>query len=174
MKLVKPVVHPTVGYILARGAGVGLLAVFVYALAFIVYAAVRSSFTVFATVNEDAGLFGTLIATWVSLSIPALTIALLLAPLAVVFGVIAALLIWGLSAAWNREHAPKKAVVIGSGTCALLAALLIVSLNLGFGLTWSQTVAETLTFWLALPLLVFVGAGGLASWELNRRLSIVI
>jgi hypothetical protein len=159
MKHTKSVAHPTVGYVVTRGAGVAFLAVFVYTLAF----------TMFATVNEGAGLFGTLIAIWIALSIPALTIALLLLPLAVLLGVVTVLLIWGISAACNREYAPNKAVSIGSGTCILIAMLLIVSLNQGLGLSWAPTVAEALTFWLVLPLLVYIVAGGLASWELNRR-----
>jgi hypothetical protein len=148
-----------------------MLAVVVYALAFMVYAVVRSSFTIVVTVNEDAGRLGTLLATWLSLIIPALTIALLIVPLAVLFGVVTALLIWGISAAWNREHAPTKAVAIGSGTCVVIAVVLIVVLSQGLGLRWTSTVAETLTFWLALPLVIYILAGGTAGWELNRRLA---
>jgi hypothetical protein len=170
MQHAKSGVRPTPGYVALRGARVGILAVLAYALAFMVYAVVRSSFTLFATVNQDAGLWGTLLASWVSLIIPALTIALLLFPLGALFGIVTALVIWGISAAWNREQAPNKAVAIGVGTCIVIAVLLVVLLNQGLGVTWTRTLAETLTFWLALPLLVYIAAGGAASWALNRRL----
>lgn len=102
--------------------------------------------------------------------IPALTIALLLFPLAALLGAVTALLIWGLSVAWNHEHAPDQALAIGAGTCLGITLLFIVVFFQGLGVTWTRTVAETLTFWVMLPLLVYIVAGGLASWALNRRL----
>lgn len=37
-----------------------------------------------------------------------------------------------------------------------------------FGLDWSPEIAETLTFWRVLPRVIYIVAGGAASWKLNQ------
>lgn len=170
MRRAEMAARPTPGRVALRGAGVAILAVAVYTLAFLGYAVVRSSATLLATVNEDAGLLATLAAVWVSLSVPALTIALLMCLLAAPLGAVSALAIWAASSAWNQQRAPGRALAIGAATCAALSALLVGLLVLGLGLAWTPTSAEALTFWLALPLLVYMIAGGAASWALNRNM----
>ena len=39
------------------------------------------------------------------------------------------------------------------------------------GVAWTPATAETLTFWLVLPLAVYVVVGGVASWRLGQRLA---
>jgi len=162
--------RPGLGRLAGRGAGAASLAVLAYTLAFLLYAFARSGLTLLATVNEAAGLPATLLATWISLSIAALAIALLVWPLAALVGAGTALLIGALCAAWNREHAPGRALAIGAGACAAPAALIALALAASAGPAWTSSLAETLGFWLGLPLLVYIAAGGLASLELNRRL----
>jgi hypothetical protein len=162
--------RPTFGSIAMRGAGVAVLANGAYTIIFVLYAVVRSSLTLLATTNESAGLAGTLLAVWASLLVPALAIALLLCPLVALLGVITALAIWGASTAWNRQRAPKRAIALGVAICAGVAALLIGLLAAGLGLSGTGRLAEALTFWVGLPLLAYIIAGGAASWELNRRM----
>src|SRR5579859_467211 len=165
-----PTSRPGLGWLAGRGAGAASLALLAYTLAFLLYAFTRSGLTLLATVNEAAGLPATLLATWVALSIAALTIALLVWPLAALVGAVTALLISALCAAWNREHVPGRALAIGAGACAAPAALIALALA-GVGPAWTPSLAETLGFWLGLPLLVYIATGGLASLELNRQLA---
>src|SRR5689334_15464958 len=151
--------RPTTGRVALRGAGVAILAVAGYTLAFLGYAGIRSSAALLATVNEDAGLIATLAAVWVSLSVPALTIALLVCPLAALLGAVSALATWAALSAWNHERAPGRAIAIGAATCAAISALLVGILVLSLGLAWTPASAAALTFWLALPLLIYMIAG---------------
>src|SRR5690349_587656 len=75
----------------AYGAEAGLALALLYALAFIGYAVVRSTANILATPDPDAGLAATLLATWVSLALPALTLGAIFGVLAALIGALTAL-----------------------------------------------------------------------------------
>jgi hypothetical protein len=157
----------TAGY----GAEAGIALAFVYALAFIGYAVVRSTLTLLATPAPDSTLAGTLIATWISLAVPAFMLAAILGILAAVIGALTALVLRALLSRVNPTHAPQQAIAVGVAVCLTVSLALLVLLYRGLGVRWTPATAATLTFWLLLPLVAYVVAGGMASWHVNRRLA---
>lgn len=150
-----------------RGAEIGVALGFAYAIAFLVYAALRSTTELLATPDVDAGWLGTAFATWIALALPAFVFAALLAPLAALLGALTAVAVYALLPTLNPEHTPPRAILIGLGVCSLIALVSVLLLEQGTGLQWTPALAEALTFWLVLPLLVYIVAGGAASWRLN-------
>jgi hypothetical protein len=55
--------------------------------------------------------------------------------------------------------------------CLTVSVALLVLLQQELGLRWTPVMAATLTFWLALPLVTYVVAGGLAGWQVNRMIA---
>jgi hypothetical protein len=153
------------------GAEAGLALAFLYALAFIGYAIVRSTLNLLAAPNRDGGLAGTLVATWIALALPAFVVAALAGILAAIIGALTALALRALLSRMNAAHTPRRAIAIGVGVCLTVSLTLLVVLTQGLGLTWTPVVAMTLTFWLVLPLATYVVAGGVASWQVNRMMA---
>jgi hypothetical protein len=166
MQRVGYIPRPTWRYVALRGAAVSVGLTFAYALAFLLYAIVRSSLTLAARVNPDTGLLGTLIATWTSLAIAVLTMASLMAVVAAVLGTATALIVLWLSSVLNPRRVSARAIMIGLVTCLGIALLLNLALQQALSLSWSALVSEAYLFWLGLPSLIYVGAGGVASWQL--------
>ena len=48
---------------------------------------------------------------------------------------------------------------------------LLVLLTQGLGITWMPATAAALTFWLVMPLVTYVAAGGMTSWQVNRKIA---
>jgi hypothetical protein len=155
----------------AYGAEVGIALAFVYALAFISYAVARSTLMLLATPSPDGTLASTLFVTWTSLAVPAFVLAALYGILAAVIGALTALILRALLSRVNPTHAPKRAVAIGVAVCLTVSFVLLVLLYQGLGVRWTPATAATLTFWLLLPLMTYVMAGGMVSWHVNRRLA---
>ena len=151
-----------------RGAEIGITLDFAYAVAFIAYAIIRSAVKLLATPGIDAGWPGTALATWAALALPAFVFAVLFVPIVALLGVLTALAVYALSPTLNPEHAPSRAVFIGIGVCSLVVFATALLPDLQAGLRWTPALAETLTFWLALPLLIYIVAGGMASRHLNH------
>jgi len=147
------------------GAELGIACAFSYALAFIVYALVRSTGDLSAAPQIDAGWLNIALATWFALATPALLLAALFAPFVAILGALTALAINAITSA--RNASPRAGALIGAGTCAGIASALVVLLTLT-GFTWSRAISETWLFWIVLPLLVYVGAGGIGGWLLRR------
>ena len=152
------------------GAEAGIALALLYALAFIGYAVVRSTLMLLATPNPDGGLAGTLIATWISMAVPAFVLAAIVGILAAALGVLTALVLRALLSHGNPTHAPQRAIVIGVGVCLTISLMLLVLLTQGLGVTWMPATAAALIFWLVMPLVIYVVAGGTASWQVNRKL----
>lgn len=142
-------------------AGIGLA--YGYALAFLGYAVVRSTLNLMATPDPDGGLVSTLIATWISLAIPALVLGSIVGLLAAALGALTALVLRALLLR-NTTITPLRAVAIGVGVCLTVSLALLALLNRGLGVHWTPATAPTLTFWLVVPLVLYIVAGGVASW----------
>jgi hypothetical protein len=153
------------------GAEAGIALAFLYALAFIGYAIVRSTLNLLAMPNLDGGLASTLVATWVALALPAFVFATLAGILAAIIGALTALALRMLLCQMNAAHTAWRAVAIGIAICLSVSLALLVMLTQGLGATWSPSVAATLTFWLILPLVTYIVAGGVAGWQVNRMIA---
>ncbi len=148
------------------GAELGVAADFAYALAFILYALVRSTFDLLATPQIDAGWLNIALATWFALAVPALLLAALFAPFVALIGALTALAVNAISAARNASS--RQAAQIGAAVCALVALTLVALLTWGGGFAWSPALIETWMFWLVLPLLLYIAAGGIGGWMLSQ------
>jgi hypothetical protein len=158
----------TAGY----GAEAGIALAFGYALAFIGYAVGRSTLTILTPPTPDGTLAGTLLATWASLAVPAFVLAAIFGILAAVSGALTALVLRALVSRVNPTHAPRRAIGMGLAVCLSVSLALLVLLYQGLGVRWMPATAATLTFWLLVPLLIYVVAGGVASWHINRKLAV--
>lgn len=161
---------PQYGQLALRGALLGLTVTFGYALFFWLYAVLRASTTLWETVNDSAGLVWTWLATVSSLAIAILTIAAILSLVVVPIGAATAVLIVWLSKRWNRASRPAMAAAIGAIVTGIMAVLLITVLQFA-GLQFTWRFWEAWSLWLIVPLVLFVLAGGAASWEWNREQS---
>ncbi|CAG0943011.1 hypothetical protein ANRL1_01172 [Anaerolineae bacterium] len=157
------------GRIAWYGAELGIAFAFVYALAFIVYAIVRATIDLIATPQIDAGWLNIALATWFSLAVPALLLAALFTPVVAIIGALTALGVNAIASA--RNASPRQAALIGAETSGVFALALIALLTFGAGFTWSLAIIETWMFWLVLPLLLYVVAGGVGGWMLSRMKS---
>src|SRR5215212_8134727 len=147
------------------GAEACVALAFAYALVFIGYAIVRSTLTIVATLEIDAGLAGTLIATWAGLALSAVVIAALAAIPAALIGALTALAIRALLGLGNATPTPRRAVASGLAVCLVVSLALLALLTQAMGVTWTPATAATLTFWLVAPLGLYVIAGTVASWQ---------
>jgi len=154
------------------GAEAGIALSFLYALAFIGYAVVRSTLNLLAAPNIGGELAGALVATWVALALPAFIFAVLGGILAALIGALTALALRALLTILNAAHTARRALAIGVGVCLTISLALLVLVAQGLGVTWTPTVAATLTFWLILPLATYIVAGGAVSWQVNRMMAV--
>ena len=150
------------------GAEVGVGLSFLYALAFITYAVVRSTSVLLGTPNLDGGLAGTLIATWAALALPALMITALAGILAAVIGALTALAIRALMSFGTARPTPRRAAGRSLAVCLVICLALLLLLTQGLGVAWTPATAETLTFWLVVPLMIYIVAGVVVSWHFTR------
>jgi hypothetical protein len=152
------------------GAEACVALAFLYTLVFIAYAIMRATLAIMATPDIDAGLAGTLIATWVGLALPALVIAALAVIPVALIGALTALAIRALFALGGAIPPPRRAVAGGIAVCFAISIALLALLWQGMGVTWAPATAATLTFWLLVPLVLYCIAGGVASWLMSRML----
>ena len=136
-----------------------------YTLAFIGYAIVRATLAILATPEIDAGLAATLITTWAGVALPALVCGALAAIPAALIGALTALAIRALLALGSATPTPRRAVASGLTVCLVVSLALLALLTQGMDVTWTPATAATLTFWLLAPLVVYVIAGTVASWQ---------
>jgi hypothetical protein len=161
-------IHSTWRYAASRGAALCVVLAILYALAFLVYALIRSAFTVLSIDNPDAGRVSTLIATWASLFVAVLAITIILAILVAILGAVTGIIINALSSFLNPEHVPQRAVGIGIAVCLGIVVLLHLALRSAMNFSLPDLLSEHALFWLELPSLIFVVAGGAASARLTR------
>lgn len=138
-----------------------------YTVAFILYALARSALTVLTTVNQDAGMLGTLIATWASLIVASLIIGALCTVAVAILGAISGILVKAVSVVFNPENEPRRAAVIGAGVCFAIIVLLHLALRSAMSYTLPDLLSMHALFWLELPSAIFIAAGGLAARQLT-------
>jgi hypothetical protein len=152
------------------GAEAGIALSFLYALAFIGYAVVRSTLNLLAIPKPDGGLAATLIATWLTLAVAAFVLAALVGILAALIGALTALALRALLSNVDAAQTPRGAIVIAVALCLSISVTLLVLLNQGLDVALTPATDPMLTFWLVVPLVIYVVAGGIASWEVNRMI----
>jgi hypothetical protein len=62
---------------------------------------------------------------------------------------------------------PRRAVASGLAVCLVVSLALLALLTQGMGVSWTPATAATLTFWLVTPLVLYVIAGTMASWQIT-------
>jgi hypothetical protein len=153
------------------GAEAGIALTFLYGLLFVGYVVVRSTVNLLAIPVGDGGLAGILLGTWVSLALSSLVFAAIASIPAAAIGALTALALRAILGRVDDAHAPWRAITIGAGVC-LAASLIPLALVLqSLGMQWTPAIAETLTFWLILPIALYAIAGGLAGWQVHRKLA---
>ncbi len=162
-------IYPSWMYGPLGGAALAAGLTFAYALVFIVYATLRSSLLV-VRVNPDAGVPGTVVAYFFTLTIATLAIAALMAVPAALVGFITAPVLKRVVSLLVTSRNERRTAVVGAASCLAIALLLLVLFQRMLGFAPSDVVAnpETFLLWFAFPALIFVAAGGLAGRELNR------
>ncbi len=136
-----------------------------YSLLFLIYAIVRSSLQIGASVALGEGLFGTLLANAFALFMAVLGFALL-------FGVIAAisegailLLVYAVLIRFNPQHSPVRAAWIGLFTASIPAVALVIFIQQSLGSYFAALWPTGFFFWLGFPGLLFVGMTTWLSWQ---------
>jgi hypothetical protein len=155
-----------------RGASLAAGLVATYSLSFLGYAVARSTLRLVAIPELDGGLIATLLATWLSLAVPVAVFAVFCTLPATLLGAATALLVRALLVRSGAARGRVSAALLGGGVCLALSLVLIALLALGLGLVWSRGAAEALTFWLGLPLVLYIIAGALASYRLQPILAV--
>lgn len=159
--------YPSLKFAAVRGGEFGAALTLVYALLFVVYATVRSGAAIWSAGETDAGILPTMIATGASILWAALFFGAILSVLAALLGALSAVLIRVILAAFNQQHSTWRAVVLGLGFTLIFAGLLYLVLGWGAGLTLTPGSVDALTFWLGLPTLLYIAAGGFGAWRLS-------
>lgn len=150
------------------GAVVGAVAVGTYALLFLGYAVARATSTLLLTPDIDGGLARTIAATGLSLAVPVAVLAALCALPAALVGAATALIIRVLLVRMPAIQAPAA---LGGGVCAAAGLALLALLSGWLGIAWTRGTAEALTFWVALPLVIYALAGALGASHLQYTLA---
>jgi hypothetical protein len=149
------------------GAKLGAELTVVYALGFAVYASVRAVADIAPVKPDDA--LQTALAVIVSLLVPIASIGLLMLLIAAMLGAVTALIVYGLLPVFDPNQQPLRAAAVGGGVTAIIAAALYAGAQSLPGGHFAAVHVETFLFWLALPLLLYVGAGIVGATRLNAR-----
>lgn len=137
-----------------QGAILGIVLTFAYGAALFVYAAIRATLIVGA-IESDAGRASTIAATVLSLFVACVSLSAALAPISAAAGAVTAAIIRAVLVRSPDTHRPA---LIGVAVCLGNAALFLVVVHAAVGSP--ARFASAYVFWLALPLVIFVGAGG--------------
>ena len=148
------------------GATICSLLALAYTTAFILYALLRSAFTVVNTVNQDAGIIETLVATWASLIVASLVIGILATFVVAILGAFTGILVQGIAGMVNKQNAPQRASLIGIGVCLAIIVLLHLALRSVMNFSLPDLFSMHALFWLEFPGLIFIVVGGIASRRL--------
>ena len=147
------------------GAAAGFISAMVYGGVTTLYIILRSSAQILGVLSPAEGLWGTLVATALSIIWPCLVTTLLLGLLAAVIEMGAFVIIYGLALALNGWRSPARLVAIGfivAGNLVLPVNFLVVQ---GIGAFWDAFWPMGYLFWLGLPSLIFIGTTTWLCWQ---------
>ncbi len=168
MQRAEHLAYPTLGWAAWNGAKLAVAMTFGYALLFILYASTRSAITILAAGDSGTGVLQTILATSVSVIWTSLVFAFLLALPASVLGALTAPVIAALLPRLISNHDPRRAFLVGLNISLVIAIVFYIALRFGLQLESNPATAEALLFWLDLPTLIYVIAGGVGGWQLAR------
>ena len=151
----------------ARGAAVGVGLTLAYVVFFVVYASLRSTLSILQVGEVDAGVLPTILATIAALVWTSLVAGLLFGILAAGLGAASAVLIFWALGAFNWTHSANRAILFGVGVTVVIALLLYFGMGQALDLTMTPSSSQAVGFWLAIPLLIYIVAGGIGGWVLN-------
>jgi len=136
-----------------------------YSLLFLVYAIVRSSLEIGASLAPTEGRLSLLLANAFALLVAVLGFALLMGAIAAICAVVVLLLVYGVSALLNPQRSPVRAAWIGLFTTSISAAALVVFIQQSLGIYFAALWPTGFLFWLGFPCLLFVAATTWISWQ---------
>lgn len=152
------------------GALTGIAVVFGYAYAFAAGATLWTSLRLWAGVGSGPWLFDLLILNAAQWVIPIAILGGLAGMLALLVGSGTGILLGLLAVRLNLTHSPLKAAIIGLILCLAIAGTFHAVFGLGFAIARPSLFAQLWLFGLALPSALYVVAGGIGGWLLNRQL----
>jgi hypothetical protein len=164
----QPTLVPSWRKVLLTGAAAGTGLTFAYALLFALYAIVRSSASIWATIPPDINLLGTLSANAASITVASLATAVVLALVMALLGMGTAVVIKGLDSLFNPTHDSQRAILIGCGAALAFVLVCQFAVNMLMGGSLSSLGGETYLFWLGLPALIHIGTGAAGAWTMNQ------
>jgi hypothetical protein len=157
--------HPTGRAVARAGAAVGVGLTFAYALTFALYAIVRSSWTIWRWTPPDLGKLEALAANAASIVVASVASAGLLAVVVALLSMGTALVMAWALATWNAHQSTGRAILMGAATALVVVVVGQFTLSWALGRSLFSFGAATYLFWIGLPSLLYVGAGGvLARW----------
>jgi hypothetical protein len=107
-----------------------------------------------------------MLATTASILWVSLLVALGFSLFAALLGAFTAVVVNALLRRLDPAHSPRTGLAIGLGSAAAVAVLLYALPGAGLGLNVSPEASETFWFWLGLPTLLYIVAGGIGGWLL--------
>ncbi len=151
----------------SRGAKTGVTLVAIYALAFAVYACVRSVWTV-VSVLEPTEALRTAGAVIVSLIVPIIAVALMMALVAAILGAATAMIVYFLLPVVNPARRSSRATAVGIIASVIVAGSLYSAAQSLPGAHLAPAHTDAYLFWLVLPLSIYAGAGMIGARRLNQ------
>ncbi len=165
MKYITQNCFQTVRGTLFSGLRLGFGLAFLYSAGFLLYAVVRSSWHIVASLPLAEGLVGTLVANVFALVVAVLFFALLFGVVAALLQSITLLLVDGLAQLLLPHWSPIVVAGLGLMVAALLAGALQLLVQRSLGSYFAALWPMGYLFWLGLPSLLFVGATTWISWR---------
>lgn len=155
----------TVRGTLLSGVRLGFALAFSYSAGFALYAIIRSSWQIAASLPLAEGLLGTLVANAFALVVAVLFFALLFGTGAALLQSITLLLVYGLARLLSAHRSSLVVAGLGLITAGLVAGLLQLLVQRSVGSYFAALWPMGYLFWLGLPSLLFVGTTTWISWR---------
>ncbi|MEZ4863478.1 MAG: hypothetical protein R3C14_19320 [Caldilineaceae bacterium] len=157
----------TVRGTLLSGLRLGFGLTLIYSAGFALYAIVRSSWHIVASLPVAEGLVGTLVANAFALIAAVLFFALLLGVVAALLQSITLLLVDGLARLLMAHRSPLVMAGLGMISAALVAGAVQLLVQRSLGSYFTALWPTGYFFWLGLPSLLFVGATTWVGWRVE-------
>ena len=151
------------------GAASGVVLTFAYGLVTCLYAIVRSSLAIHASIGFNAG-WSTVLMNASSLILSTLVFCMLMSIFTAPLGMITALLVRAVLLTIKPRCTPGWSSFMGMITAFCLWLLLFLVLKAALGARLSWRYPETLMFWLVLPGIIYVLTTGFQARRLRSLL----